>query len=213
MADDQLTTNEEYLESKLRPLVEPMITSLLIEKPYEPILFMIEWLQNFSGVGNDGINSERAELQFLRKEMIKYTKKYKEKNVIEEDAESEESEEVDEEEVDKIEEEIQLRKVKMQTKGQRGSVSAEAYGNFNKKKEYISKVIPKSSGQRERILVQMEKSILFSTLDSKEKETVLNAFEEHKYNNGDCIIKQGDQGDVMYLIESGYYQCFKQFVR
>jgi hypothetical protein len=37
---------------------------------------MIEWLQNFSGIKNSGINMERLELESLRKEMSKYKKKY-----------------------------------------------------------------------------------------------------------------------------------------
>lgn len=37
---------------------------------------MIEWLQNFSGLKNHGINMERIELESLRKEMAKYKKKY-----------------------------------------------------------------------------------------------------------------------------------------
>lgn len=210
MTDDSLT-NEDYLEKKLRCLVEPMITSLLTEKPHEPILFMIEWLQNFSGVGNmSGINSERAELHFLRKEMAKYSKKF---NIEEEeDLKSESSEDLDEEEADKIEEEIQQRKVKLQTKGQRVSVSAEAYGNYNIKKEFVPKIIKKTEDQKKRISEKLNNSILFNTLEQNEKETVLNAFTEHKYKLNDLIINQGDQGDVLYLVESGYFECYKKFV-
>jgi len=37
---------------------------------------MIEWLQNFSGIKNSGMNMEKIELESLRKEMAKYKKKY-----------------------------------------------------------------------------------------------------------------------------------------
>ena len=40
------------------------------------MLFMIEWLQNFSGLKSIGPNMERIELENLRKEMSKYKKKY-----------------------------------------------------------------------------------------------------------------------------------------
>ena len=40
------------------------------------MLFMIEWLQNFSGLKSSGPNMERIELENLRKEMNKYKKKY-----------------------------------------------------------------------------------------------------------------------------------------
>lgn len=40
------------------------------------MLFMIEWLQNFSGLKTMGPNMERIELLNLRKEMSRYKKKY-----------------------------------------------------------------------------------------------------------------------------------------
>lgn len=211
-------SNEEYLERKLRCLIEPLVTSLLMEKPQEPvsnkpfifkILFMIDWLQNFSGIGNiSEVNTERAELHFLRKEMKKYAKRFK----TEEDANHSEQSN-DEEEDDQFEEELQQRKAKVLTKGQRVSVSAEVYGSFNKKKEFVARVIPKSNEQKQRISETLAKSILFNTLEDKEKETVLMAFSEQRFQNGDVVINQGDQGDVLFLIESGYFECFKKFVR
>ena len=38
MSDDQDTINEEYMNNKLRILIEPLITSLLMEKPKEPVI-------------------------------------------------------------------------------------------------------------------------------------------------------------------------------
>ena len=35
--DQGILSNEEYLEKKVRCLIEPLITSLLIEKPKEPV--------------------------------------------------------------------------------------------------------------------------------------------------------------------------------
>lgn len=67
---------EEYLEKKVRGIIEPMVSALLMERPKEPMLFMIEWLQNFSGLKSIGPNMERIELENLRKEMAKYKKKY-----------------------------------------------------------------------------------------------------------------------------------------
>lgn len=179
---------------------------------------MIEWLQNYSGINsNKAINSERAELQFLRKEMQKYGKTYKDADThaATDDGtnSSDEEDDNDDEENDKFEEELRQRKLKNASKGQRSSVSAEAYGNFNKKKEFVPRIIDKNDEQKERILAIMAKSFLFNLLADKERNTVLLAFEEVKFNNGDVVIKQGDQGDILYLIETGYYECYKKFVR
>lgn len=139
--------------------------------------------------------------------MIKYNKSYKDETNAQTDDDSD-----DEEEIDKFEKELNLKKDNIKNKGQRTSVSAEAYGNFNKKKEYIPREIQKNKEQLERIISTLEKSFLFSTLDSKEKNTVILAFEERKLEKDECVIKQGEQGDSLFLIEKGYYECFKQFV-
>lgn len=210
MTETKEWSNEEYLDKKIRCLIEPLITSLLVEKPKEPILFMIEWLQNYSGVKNtNSVNAERAELQFLRKEMVKHNKTYKdETHAATDDDESENSEEND-----KFEEELRMKKANNAQKQQRVSVSAEAYGIFNTKKEYVPRIIAKSHDQKERIVKTLEKSFLFSVLSPKDKETVIMAFEEKKYLKEQIVIQQGDQGDILFLIESGYYECFKQYVR
>jgi len=37
------------------------------------------------------------------------------------------------------------------------------------------------------------------------------AFEEKRFKSDEIVIKQGEQGDVLYLIEAGYFECYKQF--
>jgi cAMP-dependent protein kinase regulator len=34
---------------------------------------------------------------------------------------------------------------------------------------------------------------------------------ERKASPGDVIIKQGDEGDVLYVVETGTLSCFKLF--
>ena len=36
--------------------------------------------------------------------------------------------------------------------------------------------------------------------------------EEKKFLNGETVIKQGDIGEVLYVVESGELDCFKKFV-
>ena len=84
--------------------------------------------------------------------------------------------------------------VKIKEKASRASVSAEVYGQFNKKTDYkpkvfifylimiimqfFLKVIPKNENQKERIKQKLALSFMFSALDLKEQEIVMNAFEE-----------------------------------
>lgn len=174
------------------------------------MLFMIEWLQNFAGLKSSGPNMERIELDNLRKEMAKYKKKYaKEDEEMAVHSESEEEEQ--DEDQDKVDMLIAQRKNVVAAKGQRSSVSAEVYGMFNQKGNFVARVIPKTPEQTARISAKVMQSFLFNTLDEKEQETVLGAFEERRFGKGDYVIKQGDQGDVLFLIESGTLNCYKTF--
>ena len=69
---------EEYLDKKVRAIIEPMLTQAAIEQPKEPILFMIEWLQNLQGKSSLGKNMEKEELQNLRREINRFKKQFKE---------------------------------------------------------------------------------------------------------------------------------------
>eukprot|EP00439_Symbiodinium_sp_Y106_P065637 s660_g10.t1 len=82
-------------------------------------------------------------------------------------------------------------------KGQRGSVSAEAYGAFNQKKAFEPPVYEKSTEQEERI-------------NADDLKVILGAFLEKKIPAGERIIQEGDDGDVMFLIESGAFDCIKK---
>lgn len=64
---------------------------------------------------------------------------------------------------------------------QRSSVSAEAYGNFNKKGNFQARVIPKTEEQKKRIKDKLQKAFMFQALDEKETEIVINAMEEKKF--------------------------------
>ena len=50
MAEDP---HVEYIEKWLTPVVEDMITEVLLNKPEDPIEFMINWLQNKKGSASD----------------------------------------------------------------------------------------------------------------------------------------------------------------
>lgn len=58
---------------------------------------------------------------------------------------------------------------KKKAKGPRSSVSAEAFGQFNKKEEFKARVVPKSDDVKQAINEKIEKSFMFSGLDAKEK--------------------------------------------
>lgn len=99
----------------------------------------------------------------------------------------------------------------MKAQGQRSSVCAEVYGIFNKKENFVARVIPKTEEQKETIHKKCLQSFIFNSLEDQDMVTVVNAFEEKKYKAGDYVINQGEQGDVVYLVDKGELDCEKVF--
>ena len=95
----------------------------------------------------------------------------------------------------------------------RQGVSAEAYGKFNQKKAYVPKIIIKSNEQIKRIKDRVIQSFLFNNLDNNDLEDIINAMEEISFNENDFVINQGENGDVLYLVDSGNLDCYKTFVK
>lgn len=95
------------------------------------------------------------------------------------------------------------------SRGPRTSVSAEAYGAWNKMKDFKPPKYPKSVEQEKRIRDKLLESFMFTSLDEDELSTVVLACVETKVKEGTEIIKQGDNGDKLYIIENGTVECLK----
>eukprot|EP00922_Rhytidocystis_sp_ex-Travisia-forbesii_P021747 GHVS01031840.1.p1 GENE.GHVS01031840.1~~GHVS01031840.1.p1 ORF type:complete len:363 (+),score=69.12 GHVS01031840.1:96-1184(+) len=95
-------------------------------------------------------------------------------------------------------------------KKQRKSVSAEAYGEWNKRESFVAPVYKKTVEQKARIAMTIEKSFLFDSLDKENLSKAIDAFQELNIAEGITIITQGDDGDKLYLIEEGTVEVFKK---
>ena len=168
---------------------------------------MLEWLKKKYKLKDCEI-SQKGDLIKLRQQVQEYRKKYN-KEDKEMEVSSESDSEVDEEEQKRIDEE--MRKRQQKKKGMRTSVSAEVYGIHNVKKPYVPRVIPKTSDQIERIKDKCMQSFIFNSLEDKELKTVIDSFEEKRYKAGQNVITQGEEGDVLYLVDSGELDCEKVF--
>lgn len=51
---------------------------------------------------------------------------------------------------------------------------------------------------------------MFSALNDKEKNIVVDAMQECKFTQGDQVIKQGDDGEVLYLVDEGELECYRR---
>ena len=170
---------------------------------------MIKWLQNKYNL-KPYDTSEKTELEDLRKKIEEYRQKYKDEDK-EMEVSSESDDQINEEEQKKFDEELKLKQKQRTKKSIRASVSAEVYGIHNIKKPYIPRVIPKTDEQKERIKEKCMQSFIFNSLEDKELKTVIDSFEEKTYKAGQNVITQGEEGDVLYLVDSGELDCEKVF--
>lgn len=66
----------------------------------------------------------------------------------------------------------------------------------------------KSEEQLKRLEKSIGKNFLFNKLDSDSKKLVINCLEEKRVSKGTEIIKQGDEGDYFYVVESGTVEFY-----
>ena len=120
------------------------------------------------------------------------------------------SSEEDEEEDQVTLEELQKTRPRPTLKG-RSSVSAEAYGLWNKKKPYNPKIIQKTGDIKEALKERLNQSFMFKNLEAKDLNIVIDAMEEVKVNANQTVIQQGDDGNVLYFVFSGTLKCSKVY--
>ena len=174
---------------------------------------MIEYLQKIGNYTTTGLTvEEKKELERLRIEVKKYRELEAQESSKDPEALSVSSNDNSEDEFpdQDFDEKLQKRQQERR-KTKRTGVSAEVYGEFNKKGEFVARVIKKTDEQINRIKPIILSSFLFSALDQKDLNIVIGAMEEKTYKPGECVIKQGDKGDCLYIVESGQLDCSKVF--
>jgi cAMP-dependent protein kinase regulator len=185
--------NKKYLNQKVNPILELLIAALMKRRPEDPIKFMKNWLST------KGLEME---------EKIRIRDNMKPEGIpTTSESEMDEDEEMDDYDV---EQENLLLVRKGNTKNMRSSVSAEVYGDYNKKGDFKAPVIPKSEEVKQQIIKILNNSFLFNHLEEKEKNVVALAMKKVEVPSGEYIIKQGDDGNDLYVVESGNLSCSRK---
>lgn len=69
--------------------------------------------------------------------------------------------------------------------------------------------MPKSPETKKHIQTLIEKSILFSSLNKDDIGIVIDAMEDVHTNSGQDVIVEGEEGDTLFIIGEGEFDCFK----
>ncbi len=114
-----------------------MVSNTLQDKPRDPVPYIYSYLMELSKNKEKPCPVKDTEIQ----EIKNLTKKVEYlKSLLVDNDSDEHSEASDEEEDDEVEE----IKPKKKVKGPRAGVSAEVYGEWNKKEDFEPKIVPKS---------------------------------------------------------------------
>jgi len=204
MSSDRNTPAElrDYLKETVNPIIEPLVVDILKHKPTDVPEFVIQYMQRLQSSQQ---NAQETQGQ-SKKSAPNSEAKIEVSPATEESSEEEEDE--DDEQDDAL---FELEKAKKLTNKPRASVSAEAYGQFNRKENFEARVIAKNPEQKKRIIERLSRAFMFAGLEDKEKEIVVNAMEEKQVKADEWIIKQGEDGNELYVIDEGKLECFKQF--
>lgn len=208
--------HEEYITQKVDPILENLVTQLLLERPEHLAPFMIKWLSEHAKTPHaatltEGVNelSElKAELELLQEEVKQLAEEVGEGT--EKAARGDDDDDEDEDEDDDVDDDAMAPPASYLRTGPRASVSAEAYGKWNQVKAFEPVVHAKSEEQKTRIQGVLKESFLFSQLDAKEMSVVIDAMQEKVVEAGTTLIQQGDDGDALYVVEEGQMDCFRK---
>jgi len=188
---------QQYLNSKnINSLFISIVEILLIEKPANPIAFMIEYLyKQYPEQAKPALENLSSSIAVSKPTPAV---KPEVKPVSKTDDESEEDE-------DDIADIPVVQAPKAKSGNRRVSVSAESM-DPSKLKAQMSQVtnIPKTPEVSAKLLKVVSKSALLRTLDNEQKDLIVKAFSGPlEVEPGVDVIVQGDIGDTFYLLESG----------
>ncbi|CAE7213983.1 PKAR [Symbiodinium natans] len=205
---------QEYIQQKVNPILENLVTQLLLERPEQLAPFMIKWLsQNSKTPAAAALTEGVNVLSELKLEMEKLQEEVRELEVQVEAKRGDKSGQLMVDALQSVEEseddeEDVMPPPALATRGHRASVSAEVYGQWNPEKDFEAPVYEKSDDQKDRLAKVLKESFLFSGLEPQDFKIVIDAMQEKVVEKDTRLINQGEDGDCLYVVEDGQMNCY-----
>lgn len=189
---------------QMQELLQDMVTN----RPEDPIDYMISKLeevcQETQDIELDGLNGSSSKI-ILADEPAKA----QEAQAVQESTKEKKDDGSEEEDDDDDDVEDMPPPPPAQVQKKRTSVSAEAYGAFNQRVVSERKVIPKDDSQKMRIKEVLAQCWMFQSHDENNVNTIVDAMTEKVVEKDTRLISQGEDGNVMWVIEQGTLECSK----
>jgi len=213
---------KRYIIDILNPVLEEAVGALIAAEPAEPADFlMTQFLGKLGGdvpsmpddppelVKNRELKAALAALkEDMRKAIVVNVQLQQNQAGGDEEKKAADDDEEEEEDDEDIPEPPQVTRT-----GNRQSVSAEAYGDWNKQnKTFVPPVYEKTEEQMTRIRDILDKSFIFTCVDDKQQEVLLKAMNKVTLKPEDKVITEGDAGDFLFVVDEGKLICYKESI-
>jgi cAMP-dependent protein kinase regulator len=210
---------KRYIIDNLNPVLEEAVGALIAAEPADPAEFLITQFGSKLGSGAAGASSYSDETPEVakNKELHAQLEKLKEDvrkavvvNVQLEKSSGAAPAKEEEEEEEEDDEDIPEPPPVTRT-GNRTSVSAEAYGDWNKQKaNFEAPVYEKTKEQHDRINGMLKKSWIFENIDDKNLDILVKAMYKVECKDGEKMITEGENGDYLFVVDEGKLDCHKE---
>ena len=185
--------HKAYIKEHLHTVLQELVSAVLVDQPTHLERYLLDWLRERNGEKLSA--AEAQEMQDLKQQLVSLR-----------EGQQSHSDDTDDSEDDYLDDLPPPSDFVLKA---RHSVSAEAFGEWNRKESFRPKVVPKSDNQRQRISLRLCKAFMFSALEAGDKVTVIDAMEERRFAAGEMVIVQGDDGSELFLVDSGTLECIK----
>jgi cAMP-dependent protein kinase regulator len=201
---------QEYMDNKIKPILENLIFQIICEKPENVAEYMLDWLKRTGGYSNKSLTiDEKKELESLRREISFIKPKKCDMFVIDEIITNTDGE-LAEEDISGIgKKTLSMKHKSANTSTFSTNVKNNTSTCVQAKQSFKARFIPKNENQIHRIQSKIVYSYIFSNLCEKDIELVIGAMEEKTFERNESVLKQGDHGDCLYLVESGLLECYR----
>ncbi len=179
----------KYLDTHVNIVIKPLLVDLIKSRTNNVCEFIKNWIDE-KGM-NIELNRKNREENYDRTHLPPSEDSF----ILE-----------GEEEEDIIEKKIQKRNTK-----KKFGISGESYGDYNKLGSFKARVIEKTEEQKNQIRSILAKNFMFNALEEKQQMIVILAMDIKEFKKGDAVIKQGDDGEELYIVFSGKLKCTKKF--
>jgi len=195
---------EEYLHQKNVPtILKDLVVQLCVHKPEDAVSFMVEYLTKYRDVSHpkedfhsvdeesevESPTSSHRNLRTSQSLRFSGDALQTSKEIPKDDDHDEGSSPIS----------SPLQGVPNRVRGRRMAVSQEVLNTNDEPLAFY----PKTCEQTDRLKNALDKHIMFTHLETEEKEAIFNAMFETKFAEGNTIIKQGDEGDNFYVVQDG----------